>query len=295
MRIRTMVVTMLTTWEQRGLDPYEEMHKALSTTKLNTYESQGVDPIPRKSPSEIETFELGRHKVPVAMLGTSPFCGAGQFGGRAAIYYQKFYERPKNMVRLIEKSVELGIPAVQVIPYPRISEAVRDAQNSTGSRIYVVGTIGLENVERELETLIELDAAGIAVHASIADGEPEMAEELLESIRETGAAAGIATHEPWRSVARAKSMRMDFLHAPVNEAGYMMGPNPSETLRKLENFRKPIIAIKPLAAGRSDPEEAFEFLSGRVEGVAVGITSEEEMEETWGALRKKFTSRTNEG
>ncbi|TKJ28559.1 MAG: hypothetical protein CEE40_11360, partial [Chloroflexi bacterium B3_Chlor] len=49
-----------------------------------------------------------------------------------------------------------------------------------------------------------------------------------------------------------------------------------------------IIAIKPLAAGRLSPQEGIEYVSDRAAGLAVGVASREEAEETFGIAKEHF-------
>jgi len=240
---------------------------------------------------DVGLFELKGRKLPVAMLGTSPFCGAGQFGPRAELYYKTFYERPQNMVRLIAASAELGVPAVHVVAYPKICWAVSEASRACGIELCILGTMGLLDPVRELKRLLALGAIGVSVHADIVDGDPSSVQRYAAVIRGGGAAVGVATHRPWRTLAVIRGLDLDFVMAPVNKLGYMMGPRPGETLELLRSLEVPIIAIKPLAAGELRPDEAFEFLSSRVDAVAVGIASEKELEETWRAVKKHFTRR----
>ncbi len=55
-------------------------------------------------------------------------------------------------------------------------------------------------------------------------------------------------------------------------------------LKALENTKKAIIAIKPLAAGKLSPEKSvFEFIYRYADSIAVGITSKDEMAQTYSA------------
>lgn len=240
---------------------------------------------------DVELFRLGEREVPVAMLGTSPFCGAGQFGARARVYYRTFYEQPQNMVRLIVDSVELGVPAVHVVAYPRICQAVEAAAKACDIELCVIGTVGLGELIEELKNMMALNAVGIALHAEVIDHNPHEVKKYAATIREAGAAVGVTTHQPWKTLPKLREVDVDFVMAPVNKLGYMMGPRPEETLQLSSSLKLPIIAIKPLAAGELKPAEAFDFLRARVDAVAVGIASKDELAETWQAVKKHFTRR----
>jgi hypothetical protein len=64
-----------------------------------------------------------------------------------------------------------------------------------------------------------------------------------------------------------------------------MEPDVESTLKALERTRKEVLAIKPLAAGKLSPERSvFEYVYRYADSIAVGITSEEEMEETYSSV-----------
>ncbi len=61
-----------------------------------------------------------------------------------------------------------------------------------------------------------------------------------------------------------------------------MLPQMSSSLKAISNARrrgKKIIAMKTLAAGLLTPCKAFDFIRNKVDGSAVGITSEKELDE----------------
>jgi hypothetical protein len=63
-----------------------------------------------------------------------------------------------------------------------------------------------------------------------------------------------------------------------------MEPDVESTVKALERTRKAVIAIKSLAAGKLSPERSvFEYIYRYADSIAVGITSEKEMEETYSA------------
>ncbi len=68
----------------------------------------------------------------------------------------------------------------------------------------------------------------------------------------------------------------------MNTVGYGMELDVERTLKALERTSKAVIAIKPLAAGKISPEKSvFEYIYKYADSIAVGITSEEEMGETY--------------
>ena len=59
------------------------------------------------------------------------------------------------------------------------------------------------------------------------------------------------------------------------------------TLKAIKNTSRTIIAMKTLAAGELKPDkDLFEFVYSYADAAAVGITSVEEMEETYSKMRE---------
>ena len=69
--------------------------------------------------------EISGVRLPVALVGTSPFVGAGQFGPRALALHARFFGRPGAVAEVLEAAVEAGAGGVQALSYPFIVEAIR--------------------------------------------------------------------------------------------------------------------------------------------------------------------------
>jgi hypothetical protein len=240
------------------------------------------------------TFSVGDHEVPAVMLGTSPFIGAGQFGKKAELYYNQFFLQPENIIGIVVRAVELGVNAVQVIAYHQVLEAVQEAAKRTRTDLFLMGTVGLGSIEREIEMVLDVGAQGMIVHGSLADRDMPFARQHLANLREQGLVTGIATHRPGMTIPRVEEMEeVALILSPFNKLGKFMDPSVDSALQALESTSKAIMAMKPLAAGRLRPQEGLSYLSGKVSGVAVGIASVEEAEETFAVAKTYFApSRT---
>ncbi len=61
-----------------------------------------------------------------------------------------------------------------------------------------------------------------------------------------------------------------------------MDPSPESTLKAVREARSNgiiVYAMKPLAAGRLSPMEAFNYLKDKVDGLVVGVTSSRELKQ----------------
>jgi len=217
------------------------------------------------------------------MLGTSPLIGAGQFGSKALEYRRLFFEQPENMTKLFVKSAELGVKAVQLVGYEPLVLALQKAEEIAGD-FFVAVTIPRGDFTSNLALVSSLEPEFVSVHAVFCDRLDAMLGEWIDMIREIGAKPAASTHSPGTTIPLLDSMGFEAYLAPLNPAGYGMEPDFESTLRAVENTRKLIIAIKPLAAGKLSPERSvFEFIFKYADSVAVGVTSENEMAETYSA------------
>jgi len=240
------------------------------------------------------TIGIDGRMFPKILLGTSPFIGAGQFGAKSYVYYRQFYENPKNIVKIIIECVKLGCNAVQVICCPPILTAVQDAIRATDTEIFVMGSTGLGDISDEIEKMKQLKAQSIVTHGSYTDRilnkNPEKLRQTLQGIKD--GITGIVSHTPGTTVEKAAAIEeVRLMLVPFNKIGIFMDPSFESTLQAVESTRrigKKIIAMKSLAAGRLKPDEAFAFLKGRVDGVAVGLTSLEEIKETLNVASSHF-------
>ncbi len=238
---------------------------------------------------KLGTFEVRSVRIPRVLLGSSPFIGAGQFGVKAYEYYRRFYLEPENVKKVVEKCIALGMNAVQPVGYRRILDAIASAMKEANVELFILGSAGVENIAEEVELMLDLNAKCIVIHASLVNRNLASVKKHLREIKHRGILTGIATHNPGIEIPAADEIEeVDIILAPLNKLGRFTEPSLSSTLRAIKNSSKRIIAIKPLAAGALKPSEAFEFLAGKVDGVAVGITSEDEAREVFEAAAKFF-------
>ncbi len=241
---------------------------------------------------QVKTFFIDGIEIPSVSLGTSPFIGAGQFGPRAGEYYKQFYLNPMNIVAIIKKSTELGIPAVQALAYDKIIKAIVHAQIELGLKLSTTVTIGVQNWKKELEEVKIIDPAIVFIHARITDLRNfGILKNMIQMIEAKGMIPGCATHNPVRTIPFIEDSGLDIkcYLAPANTTGLLLGEEPERLVELLKNINRTVIAKKVLAAGSVGPEEAFSFVSKlkNVEGITVGIASVEEACETFD-IAKRF-------
>jgi len=234
--------------------------------------------------------KIGHVKLPRVLLGTSPFIGAGQFGSRAYAYYAAFYNKPEKVAEVVLAAAELGVVGVQPLPYGFLAEAIRMAQAELGRELVVVATIGPSDPLSDLEFFEGLDMRAALLHGALTDEvSGRELEPLLAELRDRGLLAGYVTHKPMNMLERVRAGELpkpDLVLLPFNKLGYLMDAPASRIAEALRELGLLAFGKKVLAAGRLRPREAFEFALGFgvLEGVAVGVVSRAEAEETFKAL-----------
>jgi len=236
-------------------------------------------------------FKVKGYRIPRVLLGTSPFIGAGQFGSRAFRYYLKFFGKPESVREVALKSFELGVRGVQILPYSWVYRGIESAVRDFGDEIVIVGTMLPDELEKSIDRLDKLGAIAVLVHASLVDLMSE--DVLVRALRLAGRSApitGIVTHSPAKVIPWIKkcNLEIDLVLAPLNKYGHLMDLRPDEAVNLYRELGIPIIAKKVLGAGRIEPREALEFIarSKCVDGVAIGVASVEEAEETFSIALK---------
>jgi len=239
-------------------------------------------------------LQVGKARIPRILLGTSPFIGAGQFGSRAKFYYEHFYQKPKNIVKIVLKAVDLGVTGVQVLPFRPIFRALKAVERELKERLTLVGTIGSDEPLSNIQAFQAFNTVAMLIHGEITDtrNSREILE-LLEKVHAAGCLAGLVTHEPLSTLNWLLKTDLDFdlLMVPFNKLGMFMDADPVKVGELIKRLGKPVIGKKTLAAGYISPQDALTYVaqSGCISIVALGIASEREAKETFTAAAKAFS------
>ncbi|HDZ19451.1 hypothetical protein LCGC14_1011680 [marine sediment metagenome] len=215
--------------------------------------------------------------IPLVSTGVSPFAGAGQFGKMAQIYRKKFLFKVDAMLKIMEACYEAGGRGTGVIPFGKINKASKIMKETYND--YVITGSTLPGPNPGIEELIELEAKIIYVHGSISDSKNERLTKLLDEISSRGIIPGIATHNPISTIQFAieKNIKVKSFLIPFNIKGMMMGVQ-----RKLEDIvdncnQFSFMGMKTLAAGKLEPQKAYDYISKHnIHAVVIGMVEAEE-------------------
>jgi len=239
-------------------------------------------------------FQVGKARIPRILLGTSPFLGAGQFGSRAQFYYEHFYKKPGNIVKIILKAVDLGVMGVQALPFRPVFRALKAVERELKERLTIVGTIGPDDPLSNIQDFQAFNTVAMLLHGEITDG--KNSREILELLNKVHAAdclAGLVTHEPLSTLSwlLKTDLDIDLLMVPFNKLGMFMDADPMRIGETIKRLGKPVIGKKVLAAGYLPPKDALTYVaqSGCIDIVALGVASEQEAKETFTVAATAFS------
>lgn len=249
--------------------------------------------VPKGLVSQLQ-LQVGKTRIPRILLGTSPFIGAGQFGSRAQFYYEHFYQKPENIVRIVLKAVDLGVTGVQVLPFRPIFGALKAVERELKERLTIVGTIGPNDPLSNIRDFQAFSTVAMLLHGEITDGRNSSEIlELLNKVHAAGCLAGLVTHKPLSTLnwLLKNDLDPDLLMVPFNKLGMFMDADPAKVAEAIRRLGKPIIGKKVLAAGYLPPEDALTYVaqSGCIDVVALGVAFEKEAKETFTAAATAFS------
>jgi hypothetical protein len=206
----------------------------------------------------------------------------------------------KHIADVMEVFVKEGIDTVLgVRPGCRINDAVKDAEQRTGHKIIRIAIPSLPvekeppdfgTVERELDKHVEIGVDICMPHQCTTDALLDKRtrsirhmDRILKLIRDRKMVPGLSTHMP-ETIPYADETKLDVgTYIQIyNAAGFLMQVEVDWVHRIIQNAKKPVLTIKPLAAGRLMPLVglAFSWATLRPQDmVAVGCLSPREAEE----------------
>ena len=156
-------------------------------------------------------------------------------------------------------------------------------------------SIDYETVRSRLDKLREFDVLfvepGSETDFLALSGRLDLLNGLVEWIRGTyGYEVILGTHHAGSTIPILEESEIRFhgYVTPINQLGVMMFPTQRLALEAVKNAKKHVIAIKPLAGGRIQPNEAFHYVYeiAGADSCMIGVGSEEELDTDLKASRE---------
>lgn len=248
------------------------------------------------------------------IIGTNWILGWSHTGPAADRLIKSTHGSKEAISRILSKFLEYGVDTVMgpISNQPIMLDAIRYTAEASGKQLIMIDT-PIINVSPDAqshreayETIKQSAATGAKVcliHHSSAeklvrkDTETiERLDEYTKMIREQGMIPGLSAHMPELVVySDANGYDIETYIQIYNCAGFMMQVEVESVAKIIHNAKKPVMTIKPMAAGRVTPYVGFNFVWNTIrpcDMVAAGCLTEWEAEEdveiSLAAIERRF-------
>jgi hypothetical protein len=240
---------------------------------------------------QMPVTSIGGIEVSRVICGSNTFFGYSHFSAARDNWLKRYFDIPR-IVEVIAKCAEFGVNAVVSGPVPAMHEAIQELERQTGHHMVWLCTPGMgnEDITGGLKWCADHGAEFCLPHTSwtdirlnVAKNEIEGLAPVLEQIRNLGMVPGLSTHRPEVIVVGdSAGYDVETYIQPFNVVGFLCAVETDWVARIIRNTPKPVVCIKPLAAGRVMPEPGLGFVfrnNKPIDPVAIGFLSPEEAEE----------------
>ncbi len=251
--------------------------------------------------TDTDTFPrttVGGVSLPRLLVGTNWFMGYSHTS-LAKDNFIKEYQTRERIVAMLRVFLEYGIDAVMGPLSPHLDDSIREAEQKAGRKIIRIYTpiIGLdaqaapaERAEAVFDHCAALGTTFCMPHQCVTDalvdrraGVIRDLDQYTRLIRERGMVPGLSTHMP-ELVIYADKMDADVeTYIQIyNSAGFLMQVEADWVMRIIREAKKPVMTIKPLAAGRILPVVGLAFVWNTIRDqdmVTIGTTTPAEARE----------------
>jgi hypothetical protein len=238
------------------------------------------------------TTQIANLTVSRMICGTNPFFGFSHFSAARDDWLREHFT-DERILQVMQKCDEFGINAVISSPNERMPGLLKALADRTGRRwIWLCTPSGTDAavVAEGIRWCAAHEAEICLPHTSYTDShlvpcEDRIAglKELTALIRDLGMIPGLSTHRPEAlTVSERAGYDIEVYLQPLNPIGFLCPVETDWTARVIRSTPKPVVAIKPLGAGRVMPPTGLPFVYSSIkenDAVAVGFMSAREVEE----------------
>ncbi len=247
---------------------------------------------------------VGGVSVSRLIVGSNWFLGYSHTSA-AKDGFIKAYQTPERIAEVMATFLERGVDTVMGPLSPLLVEAVRKAEDRVGRKMILVLTPAFnllprgDNKPRTLwdsepeaafDLCREMGATFCFPHQCVIDALIDKRAGVIRDwdrysklIRERGMIPGLSTHMPEAVVfADRTGADVESYIQLYNAAGFLMQIEADWVMRIIKEAKKPVMTIKPLAAGRLLPAVGLAFVWNTIRDqdmVTIGCTAPDEAKE----------------
>jgi hypothetical protein len=258
--------------------------------KLPEINMPNLEPFPRTN--------VGGVSLPRLLVGTNWFLGWSHTS-LAKDNFIKGYQTRQRIAAVLRVFVDYGIDAVMGPLSIHLDQSIQDVEQSSGRKIIRIYTPAFdlnpnaataEQAGTVFDRCAELGATFCMPHQSVTDALIDRRAAVIRDldqytrmIRARGMLPGLSTHMP-EAIMYADKMGADVVTylQIYNSAGFLMQVEADWVMRIIKEAKKPVMTIKPLAAGRILPVVGLAFVWNTIRDqdmVTIGTTTPEEARE----------------
>ena len=241
---------------------------------------------------------VGGVSLPRLIVGTNWFLGYSHTSLAKDKFIKDFQTRAR-IVSVLNVFLERGIDAVMGPIHPHLEESIREAEQHSGRQIIRVYTpiFDLDPKSRKktgpakvFDQCASYNATFCMPHQCVTDALLDRRAGIIRDldlytqlIRERKMIPGLSTHMP-ETVIYADKMKADVeTYIQIyNSAGFLMQVEADWVMRVISEAKKPVMTIKPLAAGKILPVVGLAFVWNTIRDqdmVTIGTTTPDEARE----------------
>ncbi|HEY5560606.1 MAG TPA: hypothetical protein VIK72_02430 [Clostridiaceae bacterium] len=238
------------------------------------------------------------------IIGTNWFLGYSHTSVADDDYIKEHISNRKAIADIVEVFFKAGVDTIMgQIQTPILAEGIKEAEDRTGVKAIIVSTpaltvdrntpingFDLKEVEKILDIQAALGATFCMPHQSTTDSmvdrcsrELRKMDTVCKMIRDRNMIPGLSTHMP-ESIIYADESNLDVetYISLYNSMGFLMQVEVDWISNVIQNAKKPVMTIKPMAAGQLRPFQGLNFVWNTIRDidmVTVGTMSPKEAAE----------------
>ena len=248
--------------------------------------------------SDFARTTVGGVSLSRLIIGTNWFLGYSHTSKAKDRFIQNYQTR-KNIADVLTIFMNAGVDTIMGTQAPILHDAIRDAQERTGRKAKLIITPHFnilpggepENEpERVFDRCKELGTTVCMPHQCVTDilidrmhNTIRDIDKYTRMIREREMIPGLSTHMPEAvTIADATGTDVETYIQIYNAVGFLMQIEVDWVMRIIKNAKKPVITIKPLAAGQLLPPVGLAYVWNTIreqDMVTVGTTTPDEAKE----------------
>ena len=257
---------------------------------------------------------VGGKSLSRMIIGTNWMAGWSHTGAAADAMIKERHSTPDTLIPMFEKFLEYGVDTVMA-PFsaaPVVLRAVKETEQKVGKKIIMVDTPGL-NIEdsaqgrqeamNTIRTSKENGADFCLIHHAKAEllvnkekREIRRLDDYTKMIRDAGLIPGLSAHMPELVLySDEQGYDVETYIQIYNCMGFLMQVEIESIARIINNAKKPVMTIKPMAAGRCTPYVGMNFVYNTIRecdmvtvGAATALEVEEDVEIALAAIERRF-------